>query len=268
MYCPYCQTTLADDAAFCSQCGKSVSSPEVSSMDQHMRQYQVQKDAIRNTELASMNRLIQHFSQKQAAYDLYDETCKQLPRYARGTKSAPLVFGCIITALALFCIFAMGFLLFWPGSEYYMGVPFSWKNLVSLTKTSKDIQMLSQFTFVLIAGPVLISVWIINKTRNTKRKKFYQEQYASLSRELNNHYLDYPNCPVGAEYTNPRILARLEKLILSGRADTIKESINRLIADSNQRAIESYLEEIQRNTASINRSLRFGSIFIASRFFK
>lgn len=272
MYCPYCRSVLADDASFCSNCGKGVKTnqtlPDAAVINQQAQQYQAQKDAVRNSELASLNRLIEHFSKKQAAYDLYDETCKQLPRYARGTKSAPMVFGSILTSFGLFCVAFMSFALFSPSSELYIGKPFSFKDLPSLLQSSDDAIALFGGALFFLAGSILILVWIFNKIKNTKRKNFYQAQYASLSRELNNHYLDYSNCPVGAEYTNPRILTRLRQLMLSGRADTLKESINRLLADSNQRAIEHYLEEIQRNTAAINRNLRFGSIFIASRFFK
>lgn len=271
MYCPYCQTVLQDDAIFCSSCGKKVTSDTATAnsaaVHPQMQQYQEQKEAVRNSELTSLQHLIQHFSKKQSAYDLYDETCKQLPRYARGTKSVPLVFGCILTSFGLFCIAFMSFALFWSGSEYHIAEPFSWKELPSIIPPDYAMTLFAGACFTLI-GSILILIWIMNKIKNTKRLNFYREQYSSLSQELNNHYLDYPNCPIGAEYTNPRILTRLERLILSGRADTMKESINRLLADANQRAIEKYLEEIQRNTAAINRNLRFGSVFIASRFFK
>lgn len=256
MYCPYCQTVLVDDAVFCSQCGKRVKAnpvqPAAVPVNPQMQQYQAQKDAIRDSELTLLNRLMQHFSQKQSAYDLYDTVCERVNHFAKGCSNALLIWGSILVSFSLLLI-----LMFIP--EIQEGV-------LPIEELPEVLAVMG----ILIFGPGIMMIigGILMKVNNKRQLTKYRQQYAGLSYELRQHFLSYPNCPISPEYTNPRVLVKLQNLITSGRTDTVKESLNSLVASSNQRALAQYLELTQRNNAASNQGNGFGFVFISPKFFK
>ena len=73
---------------------------------------------------------------------------------------------------------------------------------------------------------------------------------------------------MGPEYSNPHILVALRNTLQSGRADTIKECLNLMVADNNQRAMEDYLAQIQQNAAQSARANTATAIFLAASFFR
>lgn len=251
MFCPYCGANLVDNASFCMTCGKQISPSSVTNppqpqnpvlVDAYAQQYQAQKNAIRQSEISGLSDAISHFSQKTAQFRAYDYVCEQLNYYARGAKSALLVWGCIISTFVLFiCL-----------------------NSIGDGDSGTQIASVPLLVLGLIPGLVMIVGGIFMKINNHKKLAHFQNKYAELSQELNEHYLAYPNCPAGSEYANPEILQVLLDVLQSGRADTVKESINLIIDAKRQARVHNYLATIERNTAKTKATV----IFAAAAFFR
>lgn len=249
MFCPYCGTSLVDGALFCMKCGKPIASiPESkepvlsfqSVADLQVQKYQMQKDAARKSEINSLSTALSHFSLKKAQFKEYDEVCKRVNHYARGAKSALLVWGCIIAMCGLLSL--MVFL-------------------------SENVSPAPAFFVMLIPSVMMIVGGILMKVNNHKKYSKAIERYTQLSKELYAHYVMCPSCPVGAEYINPVILELLLKVLQSGRADTVRESINITIDDAHRAEVQAYLATIAQHTAEINRKTGVSTVFVAASFF-
>ena len=244
MFCPYCGATVADNTAFCCQCGKNIQQfrgvQTVETNQAQVQQYQAQKQAARQGEIQTLDRVIQHFVPKQAAFDAYDDACKKVNHYARGAKSALLVWGCI----------ALSFGLMFLAFSYADSV---WRGAEVLPS------MLSMFV---VPGALMIVGGILMKVNNRNRHSQSLERYGQLSAQLCNYYVALPDNPVGAEFCNPHVLTELMHILQSGRADTVKESLQCLTAGMNKAGIGKFLVQTQKNTAVINAQTGVSIIFI------
>lgn len=234
MFCSKCGASLPDGSAFCSACGTNLAAVAAPVQVQVMPDYQSQKNAVRQSEINELARTIEYFSHKSDEFEYYDACCTLVNYYAGGAKSSLLVWGCINFTLGLFMLLASA-------------------GAASLV--------------FLLPGAAMIVGGILMKVNNRKQYNYYQQEYAQISQELYDYYVAFPNCPVGPEYVNPDILELIMGVLQSGRADTIKESINLLIAEANQSEINEYLAEIEQNTAAINAQTRVAAIFAAASFF-
>lgn len=235
MFCPHCGQQVADGSAFCASCGKSLTGTPAPAP---VMDFQAQKNAVRQSEISALSNALQHFAQKRDEFTEYDCVCELVNHYSHGAKSSLLVWGCIITAFGLLAMLS--------GPEALVGC------LIALV----------------VPGAAMIFGGIMMKKKNRKNYKYFQNEYARLSQELYDHYVSYPNCPVGPEYANPEILEVILGVLQSGRADTIKEAINLLINDAERNEMGEYLNMIERNTASINAQTRVAAVFAAANFFK
>jgi len=105
------------------------------------------------------------------------------------------------------------------------------------------------------------------KVNARNKLHYYLEGYANLSQELYNNYLEFEDCPIVAEYTNPRILYSISHLIKTCRANTINEAINILNSQTNAALVTRHITEIKKNTFEINAQTRVPVIFAPSKFF-
>ena len=243
MFCPFCGATVADGAAFCSTCGKSLSAqPSVAVQAPPITDYQAQKNAVRQSEINALDNGLRYFMQKKDDFDAYDMVCELVNYYAGGAKSSLLVWGCIIATFGIIGLLAAA--------------------------SGGGAALLGMFLAFLLPGGMMIAGGILMKINNRKKYAYYQQEYANLSQSLYEHYLGYPNCPVGPEYVNPEILSLVMGILQSGRADTIKESLNILESSVKQSEIDAYLEMIESNTAAINAQTRVAAVFAAANFFK
>lgn len=248
MYCPNCGYSLADTTKFCPNCGESIAAapapvPEAPLRPDPMLQYQMQKNAVRQSEQQELDRLIHHFSQKETQYENYDLATEAVNHYSRGARKGLIVWGAILAAF--------GFIFL----------------LAQFDSDASDLATVGLFVF-LLPGLFMIFGGIMMQVANKKNYRRAVDIWDQLSMELYNHYTAYPNCPVGPEYSNPQILRALRSTLQSGRADTIKECLNLMVADANQRAMEDYLEQIQRNAAQSARANTATAIFMAASFFR
>lgn len=242
MFCPFCGAQVMDGASFCNACGGNITgapapahntAPAYNPVD-----YQTQKNAVRESEMTALAKTIDHFNLKKNEFDQYDAVCELVNYYSRGAKSSLIVWGAICFFLGIFCAFAMG-----------------------------DAAVAPLLIFSL-PGCLMIAGGILMKINSKKKYAFYQAEYARLSQELYEHYMAYPNCPVGAEYANPDILAVLMSYLQSGRADTIKESINVAVSEATRAEMNDYLATIQANTEAINSQTKVAAFFAAANYFK
>ncbi len=239
MFCSSCGKQIPDNSTFCSGCGAQVGpimqaqvvpTQNWGAPDPLQSQFQMQKNAVRQSEIQSMQQTIQYFMQKKDVFDEYDAVSTLVQHYAQGASSALIVWGSIIATIGLFSL---------------SGGPSVWA---------------FSFLFLLFPGIMMIVGGILLKVNCRKKYAYYQERYDALSQELYDHYTRYPNCPVGPEYCNPDILYSILSVLESGRADTIKESINLLINEMDRQQYNAYLEQINANT-------RTAAIFAAASFF-
>lgn len=234
MFCNHCGSQVPDGAAFCNNCGNSVNAAPQA----QMHQFQNQKNAIRQSEIAALENVLAYFSKKRSEFAEYDLVCMLVNDFAGGAKKSLLVWGCIILTA--------GLLMLTAGADALVG---------------------ALIAFVL-PGAAMMTGGILMQVNNKKKYHYFQSEYARLSQELYEYYMAFPNCPVGPEYANPEILELILGVLLSGRADTIKESINLLIADANQSEMNAYIQAIEQNTAQINTQTRVAAVFAAANFFK
>ena len=201
------------------------------------RQFQMQKNAVRQSEISALTDVYNYFNVKRSEFEEYDAVCTLMNHYAKGAKGALLVWGIIVTV--------MSFMFLGIGGSGAVGA----------------------FLLFFIPGAAMIAGGILMKINNKRKLAYYQDRYAILSDELYNYYMSYPSCPVGAEYVNPEILEVIMGVLNSGRADTIKEAINVLIAEANQAEMNAYLQNIQTLTAEANARAGTAAIFAAASFF-
>ena len=254
MFCNKCGTQLPDGSVFCSSCGCDMSTNSINGVsapvmnygaqflqaqEMQAQQYQMQKNAVRKGEMDTLKRAYEHFNLKRAEFQAYDDVGEKLNRYLRGAKSALLVWGIIITAISLMFSGAV----------------------------SSGGSMAPMFFMLFIPGSCMIFGGIMMKVNNKKKCAIYEDEYIRLSNILNEHYKAYPQCPVGAEYANPEIMEVIMGILESGRADTIKEAINVLIAEVNQAEMQKYLQNIESYAKSASNSASTGAVFAAASFF-
>jgi len=233
MFCYHCGSRIPDGDMFCSACGNAVG-----------QNFQSQKAQVRQSELGVLTEAFGYFSEKKMQYDRYDEVCRQLQQTARGSSNALIIWGAILS------VFAMLVLL--VGSENTM---------------EEDIVPLVLFGVLPMLGSIAMVVGgILKKVSHARRVEELRLSYMQLSVELFGHFANYPTCPIGAEYTNPAIISYLMSLIQSGRADTVKESLNLAVGKSSW-SIGRYLNQMAELTAEQNARTAVPVIFIASNLF-
>ena len=246
MYCPYCGKTLVENASFCMSCGKPVllahSEPSaVQVTNTQLQQYQTQKDVARKCEIDTLTNAIYHFSQKAPQFKEYDYVCNRLNYYAGGASSALLVWGCIILSLSLLAL------------------------IVFLTEGYTEDDLAILFLLFLLPGIGMLVGGILLKVGNRRKFAYFKERYAQLSAELYNHYAAFPQCPVEAEYVNPAILQRFLRVLQSGRADTIRESVSLTVSSRHQARLYEYFSALKYNTADVQSPVPV--FFAADAFF-
>lgn len=187
--------------------------------------------AEREKNLNECARMINHFSPKVDLYQDYEKCKTDIVRYSRSSV-APLVWGIIV------CLFGLSFL-------------FS-----AITANYKDNIIgygIAAGVFILI-GAGLIVLFALKKKFNKKKVEELYTQLGELSNQLNILYNGFSNCILPPEFTDPRILFKLQSLIISGRCVTIGNAINALLSVQNTyMRINSAKSQFQQDTAA-----RFG----------
>lgn len=231
MYCNNCGTLVPDGTSFCGNCGANVAGGAPT----QIQQFQNQKNAVRQSEMTELENAIGYFGQKRDLFKEYDLVSDLVVEFAGGAKKSLLVWGIIISVLGLIALVGGG----GAGSLFFV-----------------------------LPGAAMIAGGILMQVNNKKKYAYFLDEYVRISGELMDYYNAYPNCPVGAEYSNPEILESILGVLKSGRADTIKESINLLISDAERAEMQATMQAIESYTASASASASTAAFFAAANFFK
>ena len=233
MFCNNCGSPVPDGAAFCNSCGANLGG----AVQTQAQQFHNQKNAIRQSEITELEDAIAHFDKKRNLFKEYDLVSDLVVDFAGGAKKSLLVWGIIISVL--------GTLVLLAGPEAFVGA-----------------------LLFIVPGAAMIVGGILMQVNNKKKYAYFLDEYVRISGELMDHYNAYPNCPVGAEYSNPEILESILGVLKSGRADTIKESINLLISDAERSEMQATMNAIENYTARASANASAAAFFAAANFFK
>lgn len=166
--------------------------------------------AEREKNLNECTRMINHFSPKVDLYQDYEKTKTDIVRYTRYSV-APLVWGIILSVFSLVFLFT------------------------TLTASYKD----TIITYAIITGVFflfgagLIVLFFVKKSFNKKKVEELYVKLGEISTQLNILYNGFSNCVIPPEYSDPRILLKIQSLIISGRCVTIGNAINLLLSTRN-----------------------------------
>lgn len=182
----------------------------------------------REKNLNECARMINHFSPKVDLYQDYEKCKTDIVRYSRSSV-APLVWGIILSVIALSLAFS------------------------AITSNYKDniVGYSIAAGVFLLFGAGLIVLFILKKKFNKKKIEELYTQLGELSNQLNILYNGFSNCILPPEFTDPRILFKLQSLIISGRCVTIGNAINSLLSVQNTyMRINQAKTQFQQDTAA------------------
>lgn len=252
-YCSKCGAQMADGTRFCPSCGQPVSAVASGRMNQSFnRGYQNEREEA----IAELGRMSEYFGQKQDLYDTYDSqtaTIKSLQyRYttAENNKKLQKLFGAIFFLAAFF---------FGPSSK---------DSGLSLG------EKFSKYFGVLLVEAICVGLFFLDRKLKKQKLESLADEIskASAAREITaskllEHYNGYGYCPVGAELTNPRVLASIYEPLRQGRTTTIAGAINLLLDDDHKRTMESYAADTVAYSQSAASSAKTAAFFAAADFF-
>ncbi|MBQ4001562.1 MAG: zinc ribbon domain-containing protein [Lachnospiraceae bacterium] len=288
MFCPKCGSQVADGASFCPACGNPLNAMPTRSAEpapntyqqyqqpapqyqqpapqyqqpalqyqqpvpqyqQPYQQYQqpfygynpqaVQQERIAN--LQELERMYGYFSQKGAEYDEYDAINTTLDEYDK-RKPGLLVWGIIL--------FVVGFI-----------------TLVSLISADYSSAGAYIFMIVWLLGSVgMILAFIFGSIARGRHKEEALNRLVELADDLHYHYVNYGDCLVGEEFTNPAILQTIANNIQSGRANNITDSINIMFDDAHKSQMEYAAMETMYSSRQAAAGARTAAVFAAANFF-
>ncbi len=232
MFCSNCGKEVNTEGSYCSYCGKPVAAPAENTAPVN-----------REEELAKLDRLIQYFMPKSAAYGAYEAACEKIKKYSKGSSNALIIWGAIVLSVGLMILIAEAGELDFRDSLIASGVLF------------------------LLPGLLMLGGGILHKVLCSKKRRESLSNYEKLSNELYNHFLGCPNPEVGPEYTNPVILIKLFNIIRGGRADNLKEAFNILYISANQQAINNHVSRVRRSVSEAKLFDASPVIFLPSQYF-
>ncbi len=198
MFCSKCGQQIPDNSVFCRSCGAQIAQGQTFDAAQQLQnQYMMQKNAIRQSEIQALDQTIHYFYAKKPAFDELKYAAWKVRYYGRGAKSGLIVWGAIISVIALLMLIGEG-------------------------------PVAAALLAFLLPGQLMILGGILMKVNNRVKYKRYLQRYDALFEELYHYYIQYPNCPVGYEFFDDEILTAIMDTLQSGRADTVKEALDLL----------------------------------------
>ncbi len=161
----------------------------------------------REAALAELNTILNHFAPKVDVYQKYENVNKDIEKYSK-TSRAPIVWGIIVALLGIFFLF-----------DGIFGVKHA---------ADKVPYYIIAGIFAAI-GAGLIALFFLKMKSHKKKKEDLIVEAGELSNQLQLIYNGCGNCPVAPEYSDPRILFKLQAIIISGRCATVPEALTTLL---------------------------------------
>ena len=183
--------------------------------------------AEREKNLNECARMINHFSPKVDTYQEYEKCKTDIVRYSRSSV-APLVWGIIVCVIGLMFV--------------YSAVTANYKDNIIGYSIAAGV--------IILIGAGLILMFALKKKFNKKKVESLYEKLGELSTELTILYNGFSNCILPPEFTDPRILYKLQALIMTGRCLTIGNALNALLSVQNTyMRINMAKTQFQKDTA-------------------
>ena len=184
--------------------------------------------AERDKNLAECQKMINHFSPKVDIFQKYEKLNKDIEKFAQ-TSVSPLVWGILVSLLGI------GILV---------------TGIFNVKYDANRIGYYIMSAVVLLFGTGLIAMFVIKKVMRKKKIEKYIVEAGELSTQLTLIYNGYGECPLAPEYVDPRLIFKIQQLILAGRCATISDSLNMLITyQRNFHRIEAAKAQFAATTA-------------------
>lgn len=228
-YCIKCGEALNFEAKFCSNCGESV----VNALNNDRVTINNKKEEL----LSTFDTVYNYFQPLRNKYKAYENLCFAI------SNTKPI-------GVKRYII--LGFAIFGVTYVASMGLSQSFKfgNLC-----------------VLIGVVVAIYAYRNKCSKNSKDVDGLYKQLNKVGSDLYSHYVNYANCPISYEYSNPELIIVLRKMISSGRAESVKEAINLMIDDEHKARMETGQMEMLNETRRAANAAGTAAFFSAASFF-
>ena len=240
-FCPQCGAPYQQNAAFCASC----SAPRNNSAN-----YTFQQAAqTRNELLDSLAVAYRYFMEKQEQFNQVEKLTMKKNSY-KPIKVGILVAGGLLLLLAF--VYTISFIVetFFPSLEYP----------ITMLLTNNPAVMWIIFIVVL---PYIARQ--INKQYIRKAKEKDANEIEAAVAEIEDHYNNWPECPVPLVYSTPMAISQLYKVVESGRAYSIKEAINIAIHDAQAQQWTDQQSRVMKNQERILSEVSWNTFF---SFFK
>lgn len=218
-FCGNCGAEMQEGMRFCASCGTrwgEVGTMPVAASPAPVADSIQNTYNLRNQNIGEIRRMINYFGQKQALYDEYESLQEELEKLDPDSSAEDSLHRFRRKHGAkIVCIFL----------------------ILSFPSFLLKKQVIAAL-LVVVAG---IVVGVIAKRQEIDREVTIDNGYRRISKiasELSDYYANYGQCMVGYEFSNPRILSQIGAIIEKGRADTIKEAINRMLEDNHRSYVE------------------------------
>ena len=184
--------------------------------------------AERDKNLFELQKMISHFSPKIDVFQKYEKLNSDIVKCSQ-TSVSPLVWGILVS------LFGIGILI---------------TGIVNVKYDANRIGYYIMAIIVLLFGAGLGAMYVIKKVTRKKKIEKYIVEAGELSTQLTLIYNGYGECPLAPEYVDPRLLFKLQQLIVAGRCATISDSLNMLITyQRNFHKIEAAKAQFSATTA-------------------
>ena len=162
--------------------------------------------AERDANLVEINKMINHFSQKLNVFQDYENCINDIKKYSQ-TSVAPFVWGILFGLHSFIFVFS------------------------AATSNYKDnilVFALIALGFLIVAAG-LIALFFIKKKKHKAKLEELFVKFEELSNQLKIIYNGYSSCVLPPEYTDPRILLKIQSMLYSGRFFSIGNALNAML---------------------------------------
>ena len=282
MFCYNCGKQLLEGAKFCPYCGAEniiISSDSgIKNPPLYNKSQNIQNDK-HTASIKEIQNVLNYFSQNANKYKEFDKVTAKLNVLRGGRSDIQKKLSrvlLLISAVVFLVILGIGITGIILSSRNNFRAYTNTLGGLAFFAPSSVLFIMFLYLWILsfVAGIVLL---IVDKSRDNSYQnnlKFFSNRYFELSDELYLNYLNYNNCPVKAEYTNPANIFVIQKALLSGQAESIDEAIAKLSnsagcsnAKKNSQQIASFAQKTALSFGRIKTSCQLNAVFLPANCF-
>lgn len=264
MFCLHCGKEISANSSFCAHCGKALTDNVKISPQAYYQPQNYQRGVQRQSEIAEMEKMMNYFFQKAAQYNEYDAVNERLFKLRGCSPKFLLSLACIFFTISFFGLVYLAALFLTWESQSVLFFDYNYEGVIPGVF----------YVLTFIPGTLFVFKYAKRLKKYNAETEYCIRRYYELADELYIHYINYKNCLIGPEYTNPSNLQVIYQTIVSGRADTTKEALNVLVEDAHRQKMEQlaevtaqYARAAAEHSARAASSARAGAIFAGANFF-